>query len=106
MATRIVPDDLFYYSNRIELMERLLWADAMDAAKLYREEVILSNIGWMYQGDFYGLLKHLGVNKEFWVLSAYLNGLRTPFDFDGSLQTIKIATDTRFRNRTQDIGLI
>lgn len=62
----------------------------------YRIEIISPGIARRYQGDFYGLLNYLNIEASLFLPSLYLNGLQTPYDYDGVLTHLKIAGPINF----------
>lgn len=44
-----------------------------------------------YDGDFYGLLKSLGVEQRWWWVQMRVNGFNQPFEFTKQHQTLLIA---------------
>lgn len=57
---------------------------------------VTPGIAYKYQGHFYGLLKHLNVDPSLYLPSLYLNGLTSPYDYDGKQISIKIAGPINF----------
>lgn len=45
---------------------------------------------YKYQGDFYGLLDELGVQKQYHYATLLLNNLRNSSDFDSSMASILV----------------
>lgn len=62
----------------------------------YSVEMISPGIAYRYQGDFYALLNHLNISSSLWLPCLYLNGLQTPYDYDGVNTAIKIAGEINF----------
>lgn len=62
----------------------------------YRTEVVTPGIARKHQGDFYGLLNYLDIESSLYLATLYLNGLQTPYDYDGVETNIKIAGPINF----------
>lgn len=43
-----------------------------------------------YQGDFYGLLRDMGIDHDYHWITLRLNDLHSPMDYQGNLVNIKI----------------
>lgn len=62
----------------------------------YSIEVVEPGIAYRYQGDFYGLLDYLNISSSLYLPTLYLNGLQSPYDYDGVETSIKIAGEINF----------
>ncbi len=53
---------------------------------------------YVYQGNFYGLLSKLGIDPNYHAFTAYVNGLKSPYDYDGVTYSIKIVDNSIIDN--------
>lgn len=84
--------NLYYYPNERALNNELLYYEALEShLDKYREVPVSAGLAYQYQGDFFGLLEKLKVDNKYFYATMYLNGLMTPYDFDGEETTLKIA---------------
>lgn len=74
-----------------------LYYDGMEnEISKFSREIIEPGVAYKYQGDFYGLLSHLNVQSHLLLPSLYLNGLASPYDYDGRTTEILIAGEINF----------
>lgn len=53
---------------------------------------------YVYQGNLFGLFSSLGIRPEYQAYNAYLNGYRSPHDYDGETLVIKILPESVIDN--------
>lgn len=56
----------------------------------YDVRVVRPNIAHRYQGNFYGLLAHMGVSAGLHYFTTAINGLTDPRDYDGEVLHVRI----------------
>lgn len=88
-----------YRFNKYQIINNMfLYYDAMEIeSDKYELRMIDPGVAWSFQGNFYGLLDHLRVDPQLFLITLYLNGYTSPFDFDGETSSIKVAHHTNFR---------
>ena len=57
-------------------------------------KTITPNAAYMYQGNFYGLLRALNISPDYHAFIAYVNNVRSPHDFDGKTYAIRIIDES------------
>lgn len=82
----------YSFNNYQDLNDHLLYIDYVNKNYEYTVASVTPDMGYRYQGNFYGLLKELGVNSSLFLFTGYLNGILNPTDYNGTLLTFKIAT--------------
>lgn len=74
----------------VYLNDRLLYIDHVDKNYRYQQVSILPIDAYRYQGNLFGLFKHMGVSPSLHVYAMYLNGYTNPLNYDGAVHTFKI----------------
>lgn len=74
-----------------KMNDALLYTDYLSHIKDFEELIVDHSTAYKYQGNFYGLLKELGVNHSLFVLTMYVNGLVNPLDYDGVGGSLRVA---------------
>lgn len=93
----IIKANLYAYGSYRYINNTLLYYEGMkDERSKYSREIISPEVAFKYQGDFYGLLSHLNVPPHLMLPTLYLNGLTSPYDFDGKELELLIAGDINF----------
>jgi len=78
------PGDVVYYDPKfrtiIETHLSILRRPGMSG-----EQIIEPSLIHQFEGDFYGLLTHLGVRPSLWWIYLRVNGMESPNQFGGQL---------------------
>lgn len=82
----------FKFNNYNEMNDNLLFIDYIDHKYSYNETTVPPDLAYRYQGNFYGLLNKLEVPTDLYLFTLYLNGYKSPVDYDGKKILLKIPT--------------
>lgn len=82
----------FNFNSYNELNDNLLFIDYINRKYSYKDITISPDLAYRFQGNFYGLLNKLDINRDLYLFTLYLNGYNSPVDYDGKRLTLKIPT--------------
>jgi hypothetical protein len=80
----------FNFNDYNELNDNLLYIDYIKNKYKYNEINIQPDLAYRFQGNFYGLLNKLNVNRDLYLFTLYVNGYNSPNDYDGKKIILKI----------------
>ena len=91
---------IYAFSAYSGMNDRLQYYDSiLDEERKFSRELISPDIAYKHQGDFYGLLQKLNVDKKLFLFALHLNGYTTPFEYDGVRTSINIPIEVDFPNQ-------
>ena len=74
-------EDLFYDSSFIQV----LYNNKDYISKNHSQPIVIDpHMAYVYEGDLFGLLSKLGVNKQYHLATLIINGYSSPTDFKPS----------------------
>lgn len=82
---------LYEFTDYSNLNDNLQYLDFINNSYEFKEISIEPSLLYRYQGNFLGLLKELNVvTSNLYLYMMYINGIVNPYDFDTSVNTLKI----------------
>ncbi len=92
MLEQLMVNDYSFDSYQ-QLNDNLQYIDYINQHYDFKEINVNPDIAYRYQGDFFGLLNHLGnVSPSLYLYTLYLNNYTHPTHFNGIIpNTLKIA---------------
>lgn len=75
----------------------LLFESMAQVRSVYETRAVDATITHKFRGNFYGLLRHLGISPKYYFICMYLNEIKNPFEFDGQAILLKIPYQIKIR---------
>lgn len=88
----------YKFQNYNNLNDNLLYLDYINLTYNFNEVSVLPNIALRYTGNLFGLFEEMGIAKNLYVFTMYINGYVSPTDFDGKKYTFKQAIKPQVPN--------
>lgn len=88
-----------YMTNNLQIKDfhrfndELLYLDRLDLRHNFETIIVDADVAYKHEGNFYGLLKDLGVQSKHYLYALYLNKLNHPSDYRPSLRVLKKPLD-------------
>lgn len=91
LETLMVND--YQFESLTEINDNLQYLDYINANYEFNNVNVLPDIAYKFQGNFFGLLRHLGnIPPSLFTFTMYINGMTNPYEYDGEkMLTIKVA---------------
>lgn len=88
----------YKFSDYRKLNDNLLYLDYIDITYNFNEVSVAPDVAQRYQGNLFGLFKEMRIDTDLYVFTMYINGYRSPVDFDGNKYTFKLAIKPQVPN--------
>lgn len=90
MLDRLITAGTYRMPSYTYFNDRLTYMDYIDRKYTYEEVVVAPMDCYRFQGNLYGLFKHLGIIESLLPFALYLNGFTNPTSYDGTKMTFKV----------------
>lgn len=81
----------YKFPNYNKLNDNLLYLDYINTKYNFNEVSISPGTALRYRGNLFGLFDEMRIDTDLYVFTMYINGYKSPVDFDGKKYTFKIA---------------
>lgn len=81
----------YKFPNYAKLNDNLIYLDHIDITYNFNEVSITPDVALRYRGNLFGLFKEMRIDTNLYVFTMYINGYKSPVDFDGKKYTFKLA---------------